>query len=241
MEVEVGTRLTLTVNITEFNRDIDSVIWTLDGMAIENGVDGYTLTNIILEAPPSMASLTRENVISPAEDSGNYTVTVTNLAGSDASEFNVTVTGEFIGNTKLRKYVDHNIIVLSLSFSLSLCLSLHPSAARPSVINPQVNISVTVLEQMGSIILNCSARGIPTPIVTWYRGTMELMGVEDRITISDPLESSDAEGFYYVDSTLTISPSNRDDTDIYYCEAENTVLGSQVIDRRQFNVTVNCM
>ena len=96
VEVEVGTRLTLTVNVTKFNRDIDSVIWTLHGMAIENGVDGYiyTLTNVSPDAPSSIVSLTRENVISPAEDSGNYTVTMTNVAGSDTSEFNVTVTGD---------------------------------------------------------------------------------------------------------------------------------------------------
>ena len=103
-------------------------------------------------------------------------------------------------------------------------------------------MSVTVLEQIDSIILNCSARGVPTPTITWYRGNMELMGVEDRTTISAPLdlESPDTDGFYNVDSTLTISPSNRDDTDKYYCEAENIVLGLQVTDRRQFNVTVNC-
>ena len=97
-----------------------------------------------------------------------------------------------------------------------------------------------MLEQIDSIILNCSARGIPTPTITWYRGNMELMGVEDRTTISASLKSPDADGFYNVDLTLTISPSNRDDTDEYYCEAENIVLGLQVTDRRQFNVTVNC-
>ena len=112
VEVEVGTRLTLAVNVTEFNRDIDSVIWTLDGMAIENGVNRYILTNVSLEAPPSMVSLTRENVISPAEDSGNYAVTVTNAAGSDTSEFNVTVTCEFMDVTKLRKYSRHVVIIV---------------------------------------------------------------------------------------------------------------------------------
>ena len=104
MEVEVGTRLTLTVNITEFNREIDTVMWTRNGMAIENGTNDYTLTNFSLEAPLSMVSLTRENITSPAEDSGNYTVSVTNAAGSDTSEFNVTVTGEFIDVTKLINY-----------------------------------------------------------------------------------------------------------------------------------------
>ena len=120
VEVEVGTRLTLTVSITEFNREVHTVMWTRNGMAIENGKNDYTLTNVSLEAPLSMVSLTRENVISPAEDSGNYTVTVTNVAGSDTSEFNVIVTGEVIDVTRLRI-----IILISLSPSINFSLSVY--------------------------------------------------------------------------------------------------------------------
>ena len=89
-------------------------------------------------------------------------------------------------------------------------------------------------------MLNCTARGIPTPTIVWYRGDTVLTGAEDRTAITMPVASTDAEGFYYVESTLTISPSNRGDSDVYYCEAENTVLGSPTTARRAFNVTVNC-
>ena len=134
--MEVGTRLTLTVNVTEFNRDIDSIMWTLNGMVIKNGVDGYTLTNISLEAPPSMVSLTRDSVISPAEDSGNYTVSVTNAAGPDTSKFNVTVTGESIDVTKLRK-CSHHVVIIVFSL-LTDCLSVCPPPPPP----PPPNLSL---------------------------------------------------------------------------------------------------
>ena len=93
---------------------------------------------------------------------------------------------------------------------------------------------------MDDIIINCTARGIPTPTIVWYRGDTILTGAEDRIAITMPVASTDAEGFYYVESTLTISPSDRDDSDVYYCEAENIVLGSPLTARGVFNVTVNC-
>ena len=94
VEAVVGTPLSLTVNVTEFNLDIDSVTWKKDSNIIENGTDGYTITHISLNAPPSMVILTRDNVTSPVEDSGDYSVNVTNPAGLDMSTFNVTVTGE---------------------------------------------------------------------------------------------------------------------------------------------------
>ena len=90
----VGTPLSLTVNVTEFNLDIDSVTWTKNGSVIENGTDRYIITHISLNAPPSMVILTRDNVTSPVEDSGDYLVIIANPAGSDMSTFNVTVTGE---------------------------------------------------------------------------------------------------------------------------------------------------
>ena len=105
---------------------------------------------------------------------------------------------------------------------------------------PSVDETITLLEQLDDIILNCTARGIPTPTINWYDGDTILTGAEDRTFISMPVVSTDAEGFYYVESILTISPSDRDDSGMYYCEAENIVLGSPTTARRVFNVTVNC-
>ena len=120
------------------------------------------------------------------------------------------------------------------------CLLVSCLTARPSITDPSDDLTITLLEQRDDIVLNCTARGIPTPTIVWYRGDTVLTGNEDRTAITMPVASTDAEGFYYVESTLTISPSDRDDSDVYYCEAENTVLGSSTTARRAFNVTVNC-
>ena len=106
---------------------------------------------------------------------------------------------------------------------------------------PEENIDVTVLEERDDIILNCTASGLPSPSIEWYRGTRLLIGTEDRTTITPETTSMNADGLYIVDSTLTISPSDRDDSDTYSCVATNTVLGATRTDSVDFNVTVNCM
>ena len=94
VEVEVGSPLTLSVNVTEFNLPIDDVTWTMNDNVIQNGTDGFTITYTDLDAPPSMVVLTLDEVISPASDNGQYTVSVSNPAGIDTSTFNITVSGE---------------------------------------------------------------------------------------------------------------------------------------------------
>ena len=98
-----------------------------------------------------------------------------------------------------------------------------------------------MLEQVEDIVLDCTVKGFPAPTITWNRGDTELTGAEDRITITNAAVSMDNDGFYVVESTLMISPSNRDDSDMYSCVATNTVLGSTRTDTRIFNLTVNCM
>ena len=102
VEVEVGTQLTLSVNVTEFNLPIDDVMWMMDGGVIENGTDGYTIEFIDLDAPPSMVVLTLDEVSSPVSDNGQYILSVSNPAGMDTSTFNVTVSGE-----SRRLYIKH--------------------------------------------------------------------------------------------------------------------------------------
>ena len=95
---------------------------------------------------------------------------------------------------------------------------------------------MTVVEE-NDAVFTCIARGFPTPTITWYRGVMgadnmELTGTEESMTVMD--------GFIVVTSTLTISPVNRSDSDMYSCVATNNVLGSVRSDMRIFNLTVNC-
>ena len=93
IEVEVLTQLMLTANVSAFNLVIDGVTWNRNDSIIENE-NGFTLSNSSLDAPPAMVTLILD-VTSPNRDSGIYTVTVSNPAGSDTSTFNVTVTGGY--------------------------------------------------------------------------------------------------------------------------------------------------
>lgn len=116
-----------------------------------------------------------------------------------------------------------------------------PYVAPSSISFPAENTDVAVLEDRDDIVLNCTASGLPAPTIEWYRGTRLLTGAEARTTITPEATVMDADGRYIIDSTLMISPSDRDDSDTYSCVATNTVLGTTRTDTVDFNVTVNCM
>ena len=110
--------------------------------------------------------------------------------------------------------------------------------ASALVTDPVQAVQIAILESL-SIVLNCSAVGVPAANVMWYQGETRLIGVEDRTAIHDGSVIIDTEGYIRVSSTLTISQSSRLDSNVYSCEAENTVLDSLRMDRRFFNVTVD--
>ena len=115
-----------------------------------------------------------------------------------------------------------------------MCFCKH--TAPPSITSPVADVDITVVEG-NDTVFTCTARGFPTPTITWYRGVMEtermeLTGAEELIMMM--------EGFIVVTSTLTISSVNRRDSDVYSCVATNSVLGSSRSDMRIFNLTVNC-
>ena len=93
--MEVGTSLTLSVNITEFSLEITDIVWlNNNGTAVSHTSDVYTIANTSLDAPVGTAVLFVESVTSPVVYGGVYQVTVTNPAGSDTVAFNVTITSE---------------------------------------------------------------------------------------------------------------------------------------------------
>ena len=77
-----------------------------------------------------------------------------------------------------------------------------------------------------TVVLNCTARGIPTPTFTWSPNNRNII-----ISTS----STDGEGYTFVTSILTITNIQRSDF-IYSCIASN--LGG--LDSRNFSLTINC-
>ena len=108
--------------------------------------------------------------------------------------------------------------------------------------DPDQDVSIEVNET-DTVLLTCVVQGFPAPTVAWYLGTLsesDRLFSDGRIEIatSDPVDDSD--GFFVVMSNLTIPNSNRRDTGVYICGANNTVLEQDRVEVRMFDLTVNC-
>ena len=84
-----GETLTLVATF-EFNLALETISWTRDGVQLESGSGGATITNTDLDPPNATSTLTRSS-ISRSSGSGAYVVNATNRAGSETSTFNVDV------------------------------------------------------------------------------------------------------------------------------------------------------
>ncbi len=96
IEFVVGSILTLTVTITDFNLPLTEITWFIDGVpatAVSGRAGVLTITNTSTTSPPATTTLTLDPVQLPRE-SGLYSVTAFNPAGMDTTTFNVTITGE---------------------------------------------------------------------------------------------------------------------------------------------------
>ena len=90
VSVVEGETLELMVTI-DSNVVFDSITWTRENMALENGTDRVTIVNSDLDPPSATSTLTRTGV-NRSSDGGAYVVTATSRAGSDATTFTVDVT-----------------------------------------------------------------------------------------------------------------------------------------------------
>ena len=222
VEIEVGSPLTLTVSITEFNLEIaeSDILWTRNGIVLMDQVNGFSISSTGLNTPPGMSMLTLGRVETPDLHSGAYIVNATNPAGFDTSTFSVTVTGEYFR--------------CCTAFCI-VCDFLYQYVAPPNITNPVEDMDVTAIEGENAIIA-CTAIGFPAPTITWYRGVME----NDRIALNGMLgPTTMMDGFFVVTSMLTISDVARSDSGLYSCVAENT-FGPSRSASRIFNLTVYC-
>ena len=95
---------------------------------------------------------------------------------------------------------------------------------------------VMVVETEGDMVtFTCTATGVPSPSFTWSPPDDG-----DRISVNTDPAVTDSDGFISVTSTLTISSLLRTDAGTYTCTASNTVMGSNMMISRTFNVTVYC-
>ena len=98
----------------------------------------------------------------------------------------------------------------------------------------QMNYTVN---ETDTVTFECSATGIPPPIITWLRNGMELNSTTDsRVTIGDPMDidlprDNDGETVSMVTRTLNLINTTDGDSGMYSCMATNDAdPGSDMMD-----------
>ena len=89
--------------------------------------------------------------------------------------------------------------------------------------------------ESGVVSFTCVARGAPAPSITWSETSGDGIGI-----VSSPAVT-DSDGFFIVNSTLTISNLTRSNAGDYTCTARNAVMGVGVMETTTFTLSVICM
>ena len=211
-----GDTLTLSVSISDFNIPLMDISWMQGSTTLTDGVGAVTITNnaTLPVMSGSVLSTLQLSTVTPA-DSDTFTVTATNAAGNTMVTFTVIVEGKIM-------------VLLCEIFIYHFLLD------PVSVTIPLADMMVVETEG-GMVTFTCTATGVPAPYFTWSPPDDG-----DRISVNTDPAVIDSDGFISVTSTLTISSLLKTDTGTYTCTANNTVMGSNIIMSRTFNITVNC-
>ena len=103
------------------------------------------------------------------------------------------------------------------------------NADLPQILTPMENITYTV-NQTNTIVFECSASGIPAPIISWFRVVQNVSSPLNNGTqslISPPQVNNTYElpggrsTAFLVTSTLTIPATQDEDSGQYACQAVN--------------------
>ena len=79
-----------------------------------------------------------------------------------------------------------------------------------------------VTNETNPVTFQCTATGVPTPSITWYRnGTILLPSKDSHITIF--IKQLFSSGLYQVIQSLTINTTTDHDSGNYSCMGNNTV------------------
>ena len=209
----VGDELVLMAEFSDFNLEIDSIVWTQNSfISLEDGTNGTTITNTDLGPPSANSTLTRSS-ITGVSYGGTYSATASNRAGSSSANFTVEITSK---NRKiLRLYVKMSFICVVGPDVLS-----QPESYR--------------FNETTEAELICMASGIP-PVVIYWQFEGENITDGPDYTSSSVIELRD--DVYLTTSVLTITSVKRSDVGTYTCVAAN---GVQPDDSVTASLDVNC-
>ena len=118
-------------------------------------------------------------------------------------------------------------------------MHVYHDSVIPVILEPDENTTITV-DQFSAATFDCSAAGIPAPVITWLRvyenGTTEglILDIDPRVNLSVPEEDRqyNLEGrgvVTQVNRTLTLARTLDGDSGTYRCMASNAA-GSEMQD-----------
>ena len=103
------------------------------------------------------------------------------------------------------------------------CIAIIVHIVPPMITMPDPG-QLLVVNETNSVTFVCSATGIPTPLIQWYRGDLLLNGtgpgINTRVNVTSTEDTPLGE-LGTVMSTLTISDTIGSDTANYTCVATN--------------------
>ena len=90
---------------------------------------------------------------------------------------------------------------------------------------PEPGQTSYTVNETESVTFQCSATGIPDPVIMWFRNGVELSGA--RVSIEEPssmnfTRGGDGETVRRVTRTLQLSNTQDDDSGTYTCNATNS-------------------
>ena len=136
---------------------------------------------------------------------------------------------------------DNEHFTLPIIVCSSIALHMHCNhytcmhAVPPMITMPDSGQRL-VVNQTNSAIFDCSATGIPTPLIQWYRGDLLLNGtgpgINARVNVMNSASISLGE-LGTVMSTLTISDTIGNDSANYTCVATNELTNfTEILEER---------
>ena len=118
----------------------------------------------------------------------------------------------------------HPPAVNTKEFSSLYACMLH---ARPLndhiliVVTPTIVIQTNTSQPLNrgdTVVLVCVAKGVPHPLIQWYKGVVMLKNDSTTFIHNEEFESN---GLLYTTSTLGLCSLEKDDIDNYSCQAMN--------------------
>ncbi len=117
-------------------------------------------------------------------------------------------------------------------------------AVRPMITSLEPG-DMLVVNQTNSATFVCTATGLPTPLVQWYRGDLLLNGtgmdINSRVELNNTIMYGSLGQISTVISMITITDTIGGDSDTYSCVASNALINNGVMEdgRDQQNVTLS--